>query len=167
MTLEELNQSSAEVCKAALEKCCGSSSWTEGMNSLRPFLSKNDLLEKADLVWSRCTPSDGLEAFTHHPKIGDRENVEKKFASTQDWAGGVQKSVETAARETLLALAQGNTDYENKFGYIFIVCASGKTAEEMLTLLQNRIHHSAEEEIQIAMGEQHKITHLRLEKLLA
>ncbi len=91
----------------------------------------------------------------------------KKFASTSAWAEGEQASVKQASQATLEALAAGNTEYERKFGYIFIVCATGKTADEMLALLQARMPNKPEDEILIAMGEQDKITRIRLEKLLA
>lgn len=167
MTLEQLNNLSIEESKTALEKCCGSSSWIKGMIKQKPFSSQEDLLHKADLAWATCNADDALEAFTHHPKIGDVSNLEKKFASTKEWAGGEQKSVESAAREVIVALAKGNVEYEEKFGYIFIVCATGKSAEEMLSLLENRLPNAPEKEIANAMSEQHKITRIRLEKLLS
>ena len=132
----------------------------------RPFLSRRDLLDKADLSWSKCTKTDALEAFTDHPKIGDLSGLEKKYASTAHWAQNEQKGVEEAAKGTLERLALGNKKYEDKFGYIFIVCASRKTAREMLELLENRLENNANDEMEIAMAEQHKITKLRLEKLL-
>ncbi len=134
--------------------------------NLRPFAYKEALLEQARLQWEQCGPSDWLEAFTHHPKIGDLKSLEKKFASTRQWAGGEQKGVNTADQQILEALAQGNDDYEKKFGYIFIVCATGKSAGEMLEILKERLSNQPEEEIQIAQGEQMKITLIRLEKLL-
>jgi 2-oxo-4-hydroxy-4-carboxy-5-ureidoimidazoline decarboxylase len=167
MQLEELNNLPAEESRITLEKCCGSSSWIQGMQKRMPFLSMADLLQKADEVWAGCNTADALEAFNHHPKIGDLENLEKKFASTKEWAGGEQQSVQTADREILLSLAKGNAEYENKFGFIFIVCATGKSAEEMLNLLQMRFTNDPGREIHIAMAEQHKITRLRLEKLVS
>lgn len=134
--------------------------------NLRPFAYKKTLLEQARLQWELCGPPDWLEAFTHHPKIGDLKSLEKKFASTRQWAGGEQKGVNTADQQILAALAQGNDDYEKKFGYIFIVCATGKSAGEMLEILKKRLPNQPEEEIQIAQGEQMKITLIRLEKLL-
>lgn len=167
MTIEELNNLSPDKLQEELFKCCGSTTWAQHLAGKKPFKSKAELLEKSDAIWSHCTAQDGLEAFTHHPKIGDLKNLEKKFASTKEWAGGEQAGVNTAAQETLIALAKGNEEYEKKFGYIFIVCATGKSAEEMLALLNARITNDAETELKIAMNEQNKITHIRLEKLLA
>lgn len=167
MTIEELNNLPTDkVCEAFL-KCCGSTSYAKQLASKSPFKNKEELLIISDSIWATCSPKDGLEAFTHHPKIGDIKSLEMKFASTKEWAGGEQAGVNTATHNTLVALAEGNEAYLNKFGYIFIVCATGKTADEMLALLNVRLKNDTETEIKIAMNEQNKITHLRLEKLIA
>ena len=135
-----------------------------------PFFPADDMVElinDAEDQWYECTEADWLEAFTHHPKIGDVESLTKKFASTAWWASGEQSAVSNASQQTIEALAKGNEDYEKKFGFIFIVCATGKSAEEMLQLLQARLPNDKEEEIKIAMDEQNKITQLRVQKLLA
>ncbi len=154
-----------------LTKCCGSSSW---VNRMLPFVPADDmieLLEDAEEQWWLCNEEDWKEAFSHHPKIGDMESLAKKFASTAHpiaigWASGEQSAVTAASKETIEALAESNRLYEEKFGYIFIVCATGKSAEEMLGLLQARLENNREEEIQVAADEQNKITKLRIEKLL-
>jgi len=167
MNLSTFNQLDKSAVKDALTKCCGASRWVDLVSEHHPFKDQKQLLEVADMHWYQdCTKADYLEAFTHHPKIGDIKSLEKKFASTKQWAGNEQAGVNTASKEVLLALAQGNTDYENKFGYIFIVCATGKSAQEMLDLLEQRLPNTPAEEIKIAMAEQHKITHIRLNKLL-
>jgi 2-oxo-4-hydroxy-4-carboxy-5-ureidoimidazoline decarboxylase len=166
MTLHEFNILSKEQLNAALMKCCGSSAW---VNKMLPFIPADDmieLLEDAEEQWWQCNEDDWKEAFRQHPKIGDVESLTKKFASTAQWASGEQSGVQVASKETIEALAEGNRLYEEKFGYIFIVCATGKTAEEMLELLQVRLKNRPEEEIQIAADEQSKITKLRIEKLL-
>ena len=129
--------------------------------------SLEELLEKAEEIWYECSEDDWKEAFAHHPKIGDVESLTKKFASTAQWASGEQSGVNTATEESITALAEGNHLYEEKFGYIFIVCATGKSAEEMLTLLRDRLKNNPEKEIKIAAAEQNKITKLRLQKLIA
>jgi len=147
-------------------KCCGSASW---VNRLLPFIPADDmieLLEDAEEQWYNCSEDDWKEAFSHHPKIGNVESLAKKFASTAQWASGEQSGVSIASKETIEALAEGNRLYEEKFGYIFIVCATGKSAEEMFGMLQSRLENKPEEEIQIAADEQNKITKLRIEKLL-
>jgi 2-oxo-4-hydroxy-4-carboxy-5-ureidoimidazoline decarboxylase len=167
MTFHELNTLSPESCEAALLKCCGSSNWSGQMTRLRPFESIEELITTSDKVWSACTKSDALEAFSHHPKIGTLKNLGKKFASTKEWAGKEQAGAAAGSRETLEALAEGNKRYEGKFGFIFIICATGKSATEMLTNLEKRLTNDAETELRIASAEQNKITHLRLEKLLS
>ena len=167
MTLYELNILPKEELKAELFKCCGSKNWVSKMLPFSPADDMVELINDAEDEWYECTEADWLEAFTHHPKIGDVESLTKKFASTAGWASGEQSAVSTASQQTIEALAKGNDDYEKKFDFIFIVCATGKSAEEMLQLLQARLPNTKEEEIKIAMDEQNKITQLRLQKLLA
>jgi 2-oxo-4-hydroxy-4-carboxy-5-ureidoimidazoline decarboxylase len=166
MTIDQLNQLDGASLAEHLRRCCGATRWVEGVIAMRPYDSLNDLLDKADKAWGQCEKSDWLEAFTHHPKIGDVASLEKKFADTREWAGNEQSGVQQAAREVIEALARGNEDYESKFGFIFIVCATGKTASEMLALLNDRLPNDPETEVRIAAGEQAKITRIRLEKLL-
>lgn len=167
MKLSELNTLPEDQRKAELAKCCGSAEWVKRMNASFPFQNAEDLFQKADEVWSHLTEADWLEAFRHHPKIGDVASLKEKFANTANWAAGEQASVQQATQQTIEALAKGNKEYEERFGFIFIVCATGKSAEEMLRLLQARLPNGREEEQKIAAAEQAKITGLRLQKLLA
>ena len=168
MTIKELNSLDKFALALALGKCCGATAWVEKMAALFPITNAETLMQRATTIWNSLSESDWREAFTHHPKIGgDVAALREKFASTSTWAEGEQASVKQASQETLEALAAGNTDYEQKFGYIFIVCATGKTADEMLDLLQARLPNKPEDEMEIAAGEQDKITRIRLEKLLA
>ena len=166
MTLHEFNILPKEILVEELTKCCGSSAWVQRMLPFIPADDMVELLEDAEEQWWLCSEADWKEAFTHHPKIGDKDSLKKKFASTANWASGEQSGVQDANEKTLEALAEGNRLYEEKFGYIFIVCATGKSATEMLELLQERLNNTPEEEIQIAADEQNKITKLRIEKLL-
>ena len=166
MTLHELNTLSPQRLKEELAKCCGSFAWVNRMLVFFPADDLVELLEDAEEQWYECSEEDWKEAFAHHPKIGDVESLKKKFASTLQWASGEQSGVSTASIETIKALARGNLEYEQKFGYIFIVCATGKSAVEMLTILQSRLQNDPKEEINIAAEEQNKITKLRIEKLL-
>ncbi|OON69754.1 2-oxo-4-hydroxy-4-carboxy-5-ureidoimidazoline decarboxylase [Hymenobacter sp. CRA2] len=166
MTLDELNHLDRPALAEALRKCCGASAWVTQMLAVFPVADRDTLLGQADTIWDGLTEADWREAFTHHPKIGDLNALKEKFASTSTWAAGEQGAVRQASEETLQALAAGNEAYEQKFGYIFIVCATGKSAEEMLTLLQTRLPHPSEQEIRVAADEQRKITRIRLEKLL-
>lgn len=167
MTLAKLNSVEKQALKQALTNCCGASAWVKKMIQIFPVDSKETLLAKANELWYQCNEEDWREAFTHHPKIGDVDSLKEKFASTSAWAEGEQSAVKQTSAEVLEALAEGNKRYEQKFGYIFIVCATGKPAEEMLALLQTRLANQPEDEIKIAMEEQNKITKLRLQKLLA
>ncbi len=167
MLLQELNSLPRENAIKELEKCCGSSNWVERIVESVPFKNKEQLFSLADEIWKQCSRKDILEAFSHHPKIGDVENLRKKFSSTLQWASSEQSGVNSASEKTLQELAEGNNTYEKKFGYIFIVCATGKSAEEMLVILLQRLKNSSEEEIFIAAEEQRKITRIRLEKLLS
>jgi 2-oxo-4-hydroxy-4-carboxy-5-ureidoimidazoline decarboxylase len=163
--LERLNSQPRELARLDLERCCGSARWVERMLANRPFHTMEDLLTTAEREWAQLQEADWLEAFSHHPKIGDVDALRKKFASTAIWAAGEQSSVQQADEQTLQQLAAGNTAYERKFGFIFIICATGKSAGQMLDALQQRLPNDRSTELKIAAGEQAKITALRLKKL--
>lgn len=165
MTLTSFNQLPRFQAFAELMNCCGSQYWADKLADERPFSSLEELIIESDRIWESATKEDILEAFSHHPKIGDLNTMKEKFASTKEWASNEQAGVQSANEQTLVELAKGNQAYEKKFGFIFIVCATGKSAEEMLTMLNARIHNQPDKEIQIAAQEQNKITHLRLKKL--
>jgi len=166
MKLHDFNTLPTDQLIAELSNCCGSSAWVEKMLAFIPAEDLVELLEDAEEQWWKCSPDDWKEAFSKHPKIGDTESLKKKFAATAAWAAGEQSGVNEASDEIIKALADANHQYEEKFGYIFIVCATGKSAEEMLGILHARLLHDPETEIEIAADEQNKITKLRLEKLL-
>lgn len=166
MTFHELNLLSKDELRATLFKCCGSRNWVEKMLPFFPVDDLVELLEDAEEQWWVCNEADWKEAFTHHPQIGDTTELKKKFAATAEMAAGEQSQVQYATDETISALATGNKTYLEKFGYIFIVCATGKSAEEMLQLLNERLNNYPAEEMEIAADEQIKITQLRLQKLI-
>lgn len=132
-----------------------------------PVDNVEQLFRAADQKWNETGPEDWLEAFSHHPKIGDLGSLQQKFANTSNWAQNEQSGVNGSTIDIIEALAAGNKAYEEKFGYIFIVCATGKSAAEMLDILQSRLPNVPETEMKIAAAEQHKITRIRLQKLLA
>jgi 2-oxo-4-hydroxy-4-carboxy-5-ureidoimidazoline decarboxylase len=167
MTLAELNALSYPQLAQELTRCCGSSRWVEEMKLIFPVRNESTLLNEAENIWNNCSEEDWKEAFTHHPKIGDIDSLKEKFASTSQWAEGEQVGVQKTTQQVLEELAEGNKEYEDKYGYIFIVCASGKSAEEMLSMLKLRLLNTPEDELNIAMEEQDKITKLRLQKLLS
>lgn len=164
--LQRFNALSPREALEALARCCGARAWAERMSAARPFMDREALFKTAERVWFDLRPEDWLEAFSRHPKIGDKETLREKFASTAAWAKGEQKGAETASEEILEGLAAGNKAYENMFGHIFIVCATGKSAGEMLANLNSRLGNSPALELRIAAAEQGKITRIRLEKLL-
>lgn len=166
MTLHELNTLGQPQLKDELMRCCGSSSWVKMMMAYFPADDLVELLEDAEEIWYACSHKDWKEAFAHHPKIGALELLTEKFPSTSTWAAGEQHAVNSAPQPVMEALAEGNSLYQEKFGYTFIVCATGKSAEEMLGILQVRLRNRPEEEIQVAADEQNIITKLRIEKLL-
>lgn len=166
MTLTELNALPLPQLLQELTRCCGSSRWVEEMTTIFPVRNELTLLTEAENIWDNCSEQDWKEAFTHHPKIGDIDSLKERFASTSQWAEGEQAGVQKTTQQVLEELAEGNKEYEDKYGYIFIVCASGKSAEEMLSMLKLRLLNTPEDEMKIAMEEQDKITQLRLKKLL-
>lgn len=167
MAINAFNQQGKEEVAGQLSACCGSGQWLQRLMEYYPFVSPAILAAESENAWyGTCREQDWLEAFTHHPKIGDTQSLKEKFASTSHLAGKEQSGVEGAPDEVIEKLAAANKAYEDKFGFIFIVCATGKSAAEMLRLLEDRLDNSREEELRVAMGEQHKITLLRMKKML-
>jgi len=166
MKIEKLNRLNRDELYKELEKCCGSSNWIKKIIQARPFSNSDELHKASDEIWSQVSRDDILEAFNHHPQIGDIDSLKKKFASTSNWAENEQKGTSEASDSILTALKDGNKAYLDKFGFIFIVCATGKSAKQMLDLLNDRMPNDEAIELHIAAAEQNKITHLRLEKLL-
>ena len=162
-----LSTQDLETRKATLFRCCGSTRWADRMADSAPFSSRNDLHHVAIQIWNSLEKEDYLEAFKAHPQIGASvEELRKKFQQTSDWSSGEQSGMQSASEETIQALKVANAQYLERFGYIFIVCATGKSAEEMLGIIQARLPNDPEKELLIAAKEQEKITTIRLEKLL-
>jgi len=164
--LEWLNSLTAEDAARELRQCCGSRRWTEQMSNDRPYQTVETLTTHADRVWWSLTPDDWLEAFRSHPKIGEKKATDKVSAQSQQWSGQEQAGVSSAPQQTVDLFAELNRAYEEKFGFIFIICATGKTSAEMLAELQERLEHDSDTELRLAAAEQAKITALRLKKLL-
>lgn len=164
MTIHDLNSMDQRKLRDLLYQSCGSKGWAKMMLTHFPAEDLVDLLENAEEVWYECSEDEWKEAFTQHPRIGDLETLKEKYGSTP--AAGEQAAVLAASPQTLQALSDANQEYEKKFGFIFIVCASGKSAEEMLGMIHTRLKNSPAEELRNAADEQMKITRMRLEKLL-
>ena len=158
-----LNALSDERAQAALQRCCGARHWVEAMLAARPFASDAELLATADRVWWGLGSTDWLEAFAAHPRIGARGSGRAQT----DWTRREQAGADGAAAATLAALAQGNLTYEERFGHVFLISATGKTADEMLGALRARLANDPATELRVAAEEQAKITRLRLDKLVA
>ena len=159
--LKRLDALPGPDARAAFLRCCGSRSWAEAMLSGRPYRDEPTLLAAAGRAFAALGREDWLEAFSHHPRIGDRG------AHAAGWSAAEQSGVDGAAQDVVGALARANRDYEARFGYIFIVCATGKSAAEMLALLRERLPNGPAAELEIAAAEQRKITAIRLKKLLS
>lgn len=166
MTLHNINYMPIEDARSQFMQCCTASAWVEQMIAGRPFTDTDSLFQQANNYWENLTEPDYLEAFSGHPKIGDLNSLREKYACTKRIAGSEQAGINNASEQTLQVLADGNHAYEQKFGFIFIVCATGKTAGGMLKLLQQRLLNDRNTELKNAAEEQRKITRIRLEKLL-
>jgi OHCU decarboxylase len=150
----------AELDEPHLLECCGSRNWAAQLLAARPFQDISQLETMATDIWWRLAPTDWLEAFSKHPKIGEKGKVSQ-------WSSEEQSGMNSAATDTAKKLRALNQTSFEKFGWIFIVCATGKSAEEMLSLLEARLPNRPEDELPIAAAEQNKITLLRLRKLLS
>ena len=189
MRLEELNRMTEQEAEAALLACCGSRRWARALAGRRPFQDKEQLLLAGDEIWGSLGREDWLEAFRAHPRIGEKKEEPQRRPSTSlpstslraggaggerrgnaereaGWSEEEQDGTRGASGETRAALAEANRAYEARFGHIFLVCATGKTSEEMLALLRQRLQNDADAELGIAAEQQRQITHLRLERLL-
>jgi 2-oxo-4-hydroxy-4-carboxy-5-ureidoimidazoline decarboxylase len=167
MNLAELNAAPRAKAAEVFTACCGSSRWVSRMISRRPFASLADLLLAANEVWASLDREDWLEAFAHHPRIGERASAVAQSERGKQWSSSEQSAVTRAPEASREQQQRVNAAYERRFGYIYIVCATGKTPEEMLAIARQRLSNDPETEIEVAAEEQRKIMGLRLEKLLA
>ncbi len=165
-TVAELDVLPPERAARLLGDCCGSTRWISAMVARRPFGSMERLLAAADETWRSLGPDDWREAFSHHPRIGESRSVRQQSERGAAWAAGEQSGASGARDDIRSALSDANREYEKRFGYIYIVCATGKTAEELLATARERLRNDPATELPVAAEEQRKITQLRLEKLL-
>ena len=166
MTPAVLDAMPAREAAPLFESCCGSREWVRRMLARRPFGSVDALLAAADEVWWALAPDEWLEAFAHHPRIGERQAAAAQGATARGWSAEEQRGAAAAGDDVKAALAEGNREYERRFGHIYLVCATGKSAPEMLDLLRQRLTNDPATELRVAAAEQAKITRLRLRKLL-
>jgi allantoicase len=165
-SLERFNRRPRQRVLRALLDCCGSKKWAQEVASSMPFASAVELYEFADKTWAALPREDWLEAFLHHPPIGETKAKAKQSAVASRWSAKEQSSAQKAMPEVLRELAAQNRAYAEKFGYVFLICATGKSSEEILNALRQRLPNEPAAELRIAAEEQRKITRLRLEKLL-
>jgi 2-oxo-4-hydroxy-4-carboxy-5-ureidoimidazoline decarboxylase len=165
--IDRLNAMSEEEAIDALLRCCGCRRFARELAARRPFSDAAGVHAAADEVYRALDRDELLEAFRAHPRIGDREALRAKFAGTRAWAEAEQAGALGASDDVLDALAEGNREYERRFGHIFIICATGRSAGEMLAALRARLPNPPERELEIAAEEQRRITRLRLEKLIS
>lgn len=159
------NAADEPAAREAMMACCGSKRWAAAMVALRPIVSVEELSEAADRVWRAMQEPDWLQAFTCHPRIGERKAAVAPAQSVA-WSRHEQSSSNAASQRVLANLAEGNALYEQRFGFTYIVCATGKSAEEMLAILKHRLASNREAELQEAAEQQRQITQIRLGKWL-
>lgn len=163
--LDQWNAMPVDQATELARSCCGAAAWCRSLVDQRPHEDVDDLHVAADVAFDTLSDQAWIEAFSCHPKIGDLESLKMKFAGNRTWSLGEQAGVADADTATVERLAVANQQYEARFGYIFIVCASGLSAAEMLRRLLARLDNPASDELVLAAAEQRKITHLRINKL--
>lgn len=167
MDFESLNALPPDEALQEFLKCCGSVRWAQAMVQLRQYASGIDgLTLLGNEMWWMLDQSDWLEAFRSHPRIGEKKAAEAVSTQSKAWSGQEQAGVRDADQETIGEMARLNREYEQKFGFIFIVCATGKSAAEILEILRERLSNEPDAELPIAAAEQAKITEIRLKKLV-
>jgi 2-oxo-4-hydroxy-4-carboxy-5-ureidoimidazoline decarboxylase len=165
--LARWNEMNAPEAAEEILPCCGSQKWAQGMAARRPVRSETALLAACDEICEALSESDWDEAFRNHPRIGESAAAAASHARSAGWSGEEQKKASIATDDFKTALAEENSRYENRFGRIFIVCATGKTATEILEILRRRLKNDESTELREAAEEQRRIAHLRLKKWLA
>jgi len=164
--LRRWNSLSAEDAVQEIVACCGSTAWARALVALRPIRDESIFILASDEIWNRLQEHDWLDAFSKHPRIGEQKAPPAASPQSKAWSTEEQNSVSSAGEDVRSALAEGNREYEKRFGRVFIVCATGKSASEMLETLRRRLHNDYAVELREAAEEQRKITRLRLQKWL-
>jgi len=164
--LARWNEALLEAATMQILPCCGSKVWATEMAARRPLQNKSALMAASDEVWRNLNESDWIEAFNSHPRIGESSAPNPSVPRSSTWSMQEQKKVADAADAVKIALAEGNREYENKFGRIFIVCAAGKSGTELLEILRRRLQNDAGTELHEAAEQQRQIMQIRLRKWL-
>lgn len=166
-TLVRWNRLSSEDASRKILACCGSTAWAKGMAARRPFPDESTLLAASDETWRSLAQEDWMEAFASHPRIGESRPAAVAPAESAAWSSQEQGDVTSTAGAVKISLAEANREYEKRFGHIFIVCATGKSGQEILEILRRRLHNDQKTELQEAAEQQRQITHIRLRKWLS
>lgn len=164
--LARWNRIQSEAAAEEILACCGSTSWARGLVARRPFDDEGTLVAASDQIWNGLTAEDWMEAFSAHPRIGERKAPAAAGERAAGWSVEEQQVVTAGNQDIQVALAEGNRQYERRFHRIFIVCATGKSAAEMLNILERRLRNDDRMELREAAEEQRKITNIRLKKWL-
>jgi allantoicase len=164
--IEHINSMSLDEAEDVFFSCCGSTNWSQKLAERRPFADIRELKLMAYYIWWALDEEDWLEAFSQHPRIGEKKAPKNAGVTSAKWSSEEQKEAQQGSTETLRVLADANRVYEQKFGFVFLICATGKRAGEIVTALYKRLSNDKKTEIHIAAEEQLKITQLRLQKLL-
>lgn len=165
-TVKDLDAMKPDQARGLLAECCGSAKWVNEMTAMRPFRTFDNVLKAADDAADTLDTQDWLEAFAHHPRIGEGPGSAPEKGAAAEWAAKEQSGVNAAGIDVKAALMNVNQEHERKFGYIYIVCATGKSADEMLEIARKRLDNDMEKELAVSAAEQRKITRLRLEKMI-
>lgn len=167
MTLDDFNALSDAKAADVFTACCGARRWVDAMMNRRPFATVAEVIDAANEAWNATTERDWREAFDHHPRIGESRSAAHRGAHAAQWSSDEQSRASSADRIIKQQLVDVNTEYEARFGHIYIVCASGRSADELLEVARARLSNSPAVELRVAAEEQRKITELRLRKLLS
>lgn len=165
-SIVRINSIPSEQAQAEFLKCCGSKRWAAKMTAERPFENVEEMVTTADHIWWALESTDWLEAFDSHPRIGEKRAAAQVAPESLSWSETEQSGTRSSTQQTMEELAQLNRQYQEKFGFIYIICATGKSAEEMLAILRDRLDNDPATELRNAATEQAKITTLRLNKIL-
>jgi 2-oxo-4-hydroxy-4-carboxy-5-ureidoimidazoline decarboxylase len=166
-TLARWNELPADAAAREIMACCGSTAWAQAVADRRPFADEGALMHASDEIWSKLNTPDWMEAFSKHPRIGERKAPQLASERSAAWSAQEQQKVATAGEAVQLALAEANREYERRFNNVFIVCATGKSAPEILEILRRRLRNNPADELLEAAEEQRRITNLRLQKWLS
>ena len=164
--LERWHTLPAEEAAAEVLSCCGSPAWARKLTAMRPFANEKGLFAAADECWQRLPPSDWLEAFRTHPRIGEQHAQNKTTATSAAWSKSEQSQMKDADAAILMRMREGHREYEERFGRIFIVCASGRQPAELLRILEHRLKNDPAQELLESAAQQQQIMQLRLRKWL-